>query len=247
MKNRFFILVTQRNAVAFIEKCLSSITAQTYKDYFVIIMDDYSDDGTWEIVQKYCAENENFQAIRNNSKQEYPCKNFITAINTFALNTDILALLSGDDWFYSDDVLKYLNEVYQDDNTWLTYGSFVAASGTWGKDFCKPLSNPRTYRRSRDWYTSHLITCRKKLWDKIRNEDLMYQGHYPNHSFDNAFMYPMVEMAGLKHTKFVEKILYVYNDQNPLNEINFKKDPGACGRERKYWSKQPMYDELKEL
>jgi len=75
----------------------------------------------------------------------------------------------------------------------------------------------------------------------------MYQGHYPNHSFDNAFMYPMVEMAGLKHTKFVEKILYVYNDQNPLNEINFKKDPGACGRERKYWSKQPMYDELKEL
>jgi hypothetical protein len=57
-------------------------------------------------------------------------------------------------------------------------------------------------------------------------------------------MYSMVEMAGLKHIKYIEKILYVYNDQNPLNEVNFKKDPGACGRERKYWSGRPIHDEL---
>lgn len=243
-QNRFIVLVTQYNAVQFIKKCLDSVMIQTYKNYIVPIMDDCSTDGTWEIVKQYP---EPFYGIRNDPKHEFCCRNFITAINVFAEDDDIIALLSGDDWLYSDDVLEYLNGVYQDDNIWLTYGSFVAASGTWGKDFCKPLINTQTYRRSGKWFTSHLITCRKRLWDKIRNQDLMYNGNYPNHSFDNAFMYPMVEMAGLKHTKFIEKILYVYNDQNPLNEINFKKDPGACGRERKYWSKQPMYDELKEL
>lgn len=244
MKNRFVIVVTQRNAAPFIGKCLDSVLNQTYKNYIVPIMDDCSDDGTWEIVKQYP---EPFYGIRNDPQHEFCCVNFITAINVFANDDDILVLLSGDDWLYSNDVLEYLNEVYQDDNIWLTYGSFVSSSGAIGADFCKPLVNTRTYRRSRQWYTSHLITCRKKLWNKINPKDLLYQGHYPNHSFDNAFMYPMVEMAGLKHTKYIKKILCVYNDQNPLCAENYKKDPGAFGRERKYWSRQPMYDELKQL
>ena len=243
-QNRFIVVVTQRNAVAFIKKCLDSVMMQTYKNYIVPIMDDCSDDGTWEIVKQYP---EPFYGIRNDPRHEFYCKNFITAINTFSERGDILALLSGDDWFYSNDVLEYLNGVYQDEDVWLTYGSFVSSSGAIGADFCKPLTDTRTYRRNHKWYTSHLITCRKELWDKIRNEDLLYHGNYPNHSFDNAFMYPMIEMAGLKHTKYIEKVLYVYNDQNPLCLENYKKDPGACMRERRYWSKRPMYDELTEL
>jgi glycosyltransferase involved in cell wall biosynthesis len=244
MKNRFLILVTQRDAVAFIRKCLDSIMAQTYKNYIVVIMDDCSTDGTWEIVQEYP---EPFYGIRNEPQHEYCCVNFIRGINAFAEEEDIIVLLSGDDWFYSNDVLEHLNEVYQDPNIWLTYGSFVSSSGAIGADFCKPLTDTRAYRRSGKWFTSHLITCRRRLWGKIKESDLLYQGHFPNHSFDNAFMYPMVEMAGLKHIKYIEKVLYVYNDENPLCAINFKKDPGAFGRERRYWSKRPMYDELRTL
>jgi len=165
MKNRFVIVVTQRNAAPFIGKCLDSVLNQTYKNYIVPIMDDCSDDGTWEIVKQYP---EPFYGIRNEPQHEFCCVNFITAINSFANDDDILVLLSGDDWLYSDDVLEYLNEVYQDDNIWLTYGSFISSSGAIGADFCKPLVNTRTYRRSRKWYTSHLITCRKKLWIEVK-------------------------------------------------------------------------------
>ena len=31
-------------------------------------------------------------------------------------------------------------------------------------------------------------------------------------------MFPMVEMAGEEHFKFVSSINYIYNDLNPLNE-----------------------------
>jgi glycosyltransferase involved in cell wall biosynthesis len=245
MKNRFIVLVTQRDAVSFIKKCLDSIMVQTYKNYIVPIMDDGSIDGTWEIIKTYPTP---FYGIHNYTPHIDYCRNFITGINAFAKEDDIIVLVSGDDYLYSDDVLEYLNGVYQDKDIWLTYGSFIASSGTWGKDFCKPLTDTRIYRRSHQWFTSHLITCRKKLWSKLNDKDLRYiDGRYPNHSFDNAFMYPMIEMTGLKHLKFIEKILYVYNDQNPLCAINFAKDPHACMRERKYWSKQPMYDELIEL
>lgn len=245
MKNRFMILVAQKDAVQFIKKCLDSVMSQTYKNYIVPVMDDCSTDGTWEIVKTYPAP---FYGIRNNEPRVNWCKNFIVGINTFAKENDIIVFLSGDDWLYSDDVLEYLNKVYQDKDVWLTYGSFIASSGTWGTDFCKPLEDTKTYRRSHQWITSHLITCRKRLWNRLNDKDLrLADGKYPNHSFDNAFMYPMVEMAGLKHIKYIKKLLMVYNDQNPLCAINYKKDPGACMRERKYWSQQPMYEELKEL
>ena len=241
MNNKFIILVTQRNAEPFIKKCLDSILSQTYKNYEVIIMDDASTDKTMEIVRKYP-----FQCIHNNVKHPYHCINFMAGINLVATDKeDIIILLSGDDWFYSDDVLEYLNGIYQED-IWLTYGNFVPSGGAYGP-YCQPIPNTREYRRSDLWVASHLVTCKKKLWDRIKHEDLLMDGHYPNNSFDCAFLYPMIEMAGYKHLKFIEKVLYVYNDNNPVAIENFKKDKRACLRERKYWKAKPSYPELKEL
>jgi len=247
MDNKFIILVTQRDAKPFIRKCLDSIVMQTYKNYFVIIMDDCSTDGTWEIIQEYTGKYDNFQAIRNDPKRTYQCKNFVAAINAFATKReDVIVFLSGDDWFYSDDVLEHLNRVYQDD-IWMTYGSFIPSSGKF-ESYCAQITDTRAYRRSRTWLASHLVTCKKKLWKRIRDEDLRYKnGEYPNNSFDCAFLYPMIEMSGLKHMKFIDKILYVYNDQNPIAEEHFKEDPGACGRERRYWTRRPQYKELRKV
>ena len=240
--NRFILLVTQRDAAPFIKRCLDSIVAQTYKNYFVIIMDDNSTDGTWEIIQTYP-----FQAIHTN-KQKYHCKNFVAGINAFATNReDIICFISGDDYLASDDVLEHLDRVYLNPDVWLTYGNFVPTSGEYGP-YCHALEDTRTYRRSGSWFTSHLITCKKKLWDKIDDKDLRYSdGNYPNNSFDLAFMYPMVEMAGLKHSRFIEKVLYMYNDRNPVAVEHFKEDPKACLRERQYWGKKNKYPELKSL
>lgn len=243
MYNRFIILVTQRNAAPYIRKCLDSVLMQTYKNYEVIIMDDDSDDGTWEIIQK---EYSLFQAIHT-SKQQYHIANFIAGINLMATDKeDVIAFLSGDDSLYSDDVLAYLNEVYQKE-IWLTYGNFIRTSGLHGKG-CFPILDTQSYRRSGNWFASHLVTCRKKLFDAIKKEDLLYvNGHYPNNSFDCAMLYPMIEMCGQKHMRFIDKVLYVYNDQNPVAHANYLRDKGACLRERKFWVAKPSYPELEEL
>jgi len=243
MDNRFIILVTQRNAEPYIRKCLDSIVSQTYKNYETIIMDDNSDDGTFEIIQKDYSQ---FQVIHT-PKQEYHIKNFIAGIRIGATDeNDIVVFLSGDDYFYGDDVLEYLNEQY-DENTWMTYGNFIRTSGLHGKG-CHPVVDTKNYRRSNQWLVSHLITCRRKLFDRIDDKDLRYiNGQYPNNSFDCAMIYPMVEMCGLKHLKFIDKVLYVYNDQNPVAIANYKRDPKACLRERKFWTQKPSYNELEEL
>jgi hypothetical protein len=66
---------------------------------------------------------------------------------------------------------------------------------------------------------SHIRTWRAFLWRKIKEEDLKDEnGEYWKVTGDLAFMFPMLEMSGEKHYRFIEDIMYVYNEQNPLND-----------------------------
>ena len=42
-------------------------------------------------------------------------------------------------------------------------------------------------------------------------------GGFYKYTFDQAMMYPMVEMAGQEHFVPIKKVLYVYNRLNPLS------------------------------
>ena len=132
--------------------------------------------------------------------------------------------VDGDDWLYDINVLNYLDKVYQDEEIYMTYGQYEPLSKSYS-DYCKPIPDIRTYRRSGEWLASHLRTVKRKLFDKINKDDLKQKdGDYYKCAGDTAYMYPIIEMAGKKHMKFIDKILYVYNDLNPGNEmkINMK-------------------------
>lgn len=236
--NKFKIIVTQYNAVDYIKKCMDSIMSQTYKNYEVIVMDDCSTDGTLDIVQKYPV-----YIIRNSVHNFVPYVNFQKAIKMFPEDKeDILVFLSGDDYFSGDDVLSHLNEVYQED-VWFTYGQFIPLSGNYG-EFCKPIPDTKTYRKSPIWHASHLITFKKWLWDLIKEDDFKHNGEYPKYAFDCAFIYPMIEMSGHEHIRFIRKVLYIYNDTNP--SCIYKVDPEGSIRCTNYFKNKPSYDQLIE-
>lgn len=233
--NRFIIMVSQYNAVKFIKKCLDSIQNQDYKNYSVVVRDNGSTDGTWDIVKTYP-----FNLVRNDVRIEDYFSDGPRDINKFVSSKeDIIVLVSGDDYLHDDFVLSYLNEIYQDD-IWFTYGQFVPLSGNYGP-YCKPIPDIKTYRKSGLWITSHLLTFKKHLWDLIEDKDLRYNGSYTRYAGDRAIVYPMIEMAG-KHVKFIDKVLYVYNDLNPSNIS--KVNPKESIEEAEYFIRQPSYREL---
>ena len=235
--NKFRIIVTQYNAADYIKKCMDSIMSQTHKNYEVVVMDDCSTDGTLNIIQKYPT-----YIIRNAFRTQIGYLNFQKGIKLFPENKeDILVLLSGDDYFPGADVLSHLNEVYQEDDVWMTYGQFIPLSGIYGV-YCQPIPNTRTYRKSPIWCVSHLITFKKWLWDLIKEEDFKYNGEYPKYAFDAAFLYPMIEMSGHKHIRFIRKVLYIYNDLNPA--CIYKLDPEGSIKCTDYFKNKPSYNEL---
>ena len=221
--NKFNVIVPVYNAEKYIGRCLESILEQDYPYFRVIVIDDCSTDNTYDKILEYG----DIFSIRNNKRQG-ALANIVEGIKIFS--EDIIVTVDGDDFLKTDYVLSYLNTVYTTD-VWMTYGSFIPVSERY-KNTCQPFDHimapcdagylvknsvtPATYRKSPFWVTSHLRTFRKQLWDRIKDEDLRDEdGNHYQTAGDLAFMYPMIEMAD-NHVRFIDKILYVYNDLNPI-------------------------------
>ncbi len=227
---KFTVIVPVYNGAEYIHECLHSIYMQEFKNFTVVIVDDASTDGTADLARtysKYVRHNVIENEVHNGSALENIKKGM-----TLSDKDDIIVTVDGDDKLADNKVLSYLNALYHDD-VWMTYGSFLPLSGKY-KNTCQPLDKIHsfdefgnwvdaslttdTYRKSRLWCTSHLRTFRRGLWDRIKDEDLRDEsGEYFKVAWDLAFMYPMIEMAG-DHVKFIDKILYLYNDLNPQND-----------------------------
>lgn len=95
----FKIIIPNYNNEKWLDKCLSSIFNQTYKEFEVIVVDDLSTDGSLEIIKKYPvklikADHKVYNGgarnigIRVKSKEPYTM------------------FIDSDDWLYSNDVLE---------------------------------------------------------------------------------------------------------------------------------------------
>lgn len=219
--NKFNVIVPVYNSENWIGQCIDSILSQDYPHYDIFVIDDCSTDRTWDIIKRYSV------CATRNSMRVGALENIVRGIKL--IGSDIIVTVDGDDYLADDKVFSYLDSVYTED-IWMTYGSFLPVSGKY-KNTCQAFDKIRTpceegwlvdakttpaeYRKSGFWVTSHLRTFRKTLWDKIKDKDLRDDdGEYFKVAWDLAFMYPMIEMAD-SHVKFIDKILYIYNDLNP--------------------------------
>lgn len=247
INNKFIVIVPAYNAEKYIGKCLESILTQDYKNYELVVIDDCSTDNTYKIINNVRVKHiKKFVVYKNDNRLGSALGNIIKGIRLLSNNKeDIIVTIDGDDFLYNNKVLFYLNKAYQNKNIYMTYGQFIPLSGAYGK-FCKPIINTQEYRNSGNWYASHLRTFKNKLWYKINDVDLRSKdGEYFKVAWDAAFIYPMIEMCGVKHMKFIDETLYVYNDLNPNNDMKINmKEQSETGKEIR---KKLIYDEIGEI
>jgi glycosyltransferase involved in cell wall biosynthesis len=211
------IVTTLYNCENYIEQCLASIMGQTHKNFKCYITDDLSTDNSVKLVKKMIEGDDRFILIQNTEKLYQP-GNYDQVIrnNPDIGDNEIIVEIDGDDWLPTSKVLEKIHQIYLDDNVWITNGSFRYSNGTNG--FSSKQNLDIDLRKSR-MTCSHMRTWRAFLWRKIKQEDLKDENdEYWKVTGDLAFMFPMLEMSGEEHYKFVEDTMYVYNEQNPLND-----------------------------
>ena len=52
------VIIPVYNTSAYLQECVDSVLAQTFQDFEVIIVDDCSTDGSWELVNRLYGEND---------------------------------------------------------------------------------------------------------------------------------------------------------------------------------------------
>ncbi len=204
---------------------LKTIFAQDYSNYEIRYVDDNSTDGQQDVIRTYVNQKNLWPKFkyRTNTKRLGALQNQYEEIMKCNDN-DIIIIVDGDDGLANTGVFKYLNEVYSDPNVWLTYGQFKHLSnGQVG--FCRAMPEDvykNNFFRGYKHIPSHLRTCRAWLFKRIKKEDLMINGEFLQMTGDMATWVPMIEMASRGHFRFISKVLYTYNDMNPISD--HKKD-----------------------
>ena len=73
---RISIGVPFHNVEEYLPQCLDSIFRQTFTDFEVIMVDDGSTDGSFEICQKYVAKDSRFKLFHQENHPSYALNNY---------------------------------------------------------------------------------------------------------------------------------------------------------------------------
>lgn len=137
-------------------------------------------------------------------------------------DNEIVVVLSGDDWFADDQVLKRLNELYSSNQVWMTHGGSVEyiSNALSSSPISQTIIDSNAFRTIES--PTHLCSFRSWLFKKINVTDLLFGGKFFPMAWESAIMYPMIEMAGERHA-YIQEISHVHNQSSSLNYT--KLDP----------------------
>lgn len=219
--NHISIVISTRNSVNYISKCLESAISQNYSDYQIIFLDAESNDGTYEKAKEFEYKFKNISILRN-EKRKYQGEN-IRIGTEMSPEKSIIVTLDGDDWFPHNNVLSKINSIYNEKDCWMTYGTYVEYPyrdvSMHYYEYPIEVRKNKTFRQYA-WLASHLRTFRRELFLKINIEDMKdpLTNDFVSMAPDLSFQFPMLEMCGIDKSVYISDILYVYNAENPLSE-----------------------------
>lgn len=220
---KFKIVVPSYNCEDYIVASLKSIANQREEEYEVFVVDDASEDGTTELIKKFCHKYDEFSFERRDENHG-PLASTVFGIDKLDPDPDdVVITVDGDDWLAHEGVLKTVRETHEETDCLLTYGQYVKhPSGITPPHHQRPypehVRENRSYREEDVIYYTHLRTFRHKLWDNLDKDDLKNEkGEYYSAGGDIAYTFPLLEMAG-DRVEYIDEVLYVYNVENPLNE-----------------------------
>lgn len=224
MLKKIVVVIPSYNNVCWYERNLASVISQDYPKFRVIYTDDLSTDKTGELVEKYLnkhKQKDKFKLICNKERKG-AMRNLYDMIHSCD-DEEIIVTLDGDDWFAHSGTLRKVNKAYQDDNVWMTYGSYIDSSN--GHRGCaKPVPqhviDKNAFRRHQ-WCFSHLRTFKAGIFKKLPESDFKINDKWMASAWDLPIMFGIAELSG-NRIRHIHDILYVYNNGNPISDYKVR-------------------------
>jgi glycosyltransferase involved in cell wall biosynthesis len=211
---RFIIIIPFHNAHDVLGECLDSVIAQKYKNWVAVCADDHSDDSSLDLVPS----ESRFIKLRT-EKRITALANIYHAILNSGIeyqDEDVVCILDGDDKFLQPEALEVVAGYYRSrPNCLVTYGQYVASNGNPGH--CKRYTRDEfDDLRNKSFRASHLLTFKWKLYKEFLRQDPEVNsykdenGEFFTMTYDQALIFPLMEIAGYPNVVFNDKPIYWY-------------------------------------
>lgn len=112
------VVVPNYNKVEFIEECLQSLVAQSHENWRCVVIDGYSDDGSWEVIQEYANRDDRFDLYQLDRIGLYKSWNF----GLEKVKSPYFAVLTSDDVWASNWLEEAVSSLVEHDQA-------IAAAG----------------------------------------------------------------------------------------------------------------------
>lgn len=229
-ESKFVIISPFWNCKDYIGRCIASVAAQDYDNYQHYLIDDASDDGSYDAAKNYIDQlpediKSKFHLIKNTTRNGSAVANQITTIKSLNLeDNDIVVLLDGDDCLMAQyDIFTYYNELHKHSD--FIYGSCwseVDNIPLISQPYPPDVKNSKSYRQYMfNWrmpYT-HLRTMKAKLIKDIPESKFKDNaGNWFKAGGDNSTFYLPLENCDPSRVTVNSDLTCSYNDRNPLND-----------------------------
>ncbi|MBS6600274.1 MAG: glycosyltransferase family 2 protein [Clostridium sp.] len=215
------IIIPVYNVEEYIEECLKSILAQTYKDIELLIVDDGSTDNSLGLIREY--ENK-FKKIRIFTQQNKG----VSEARNLALNYvsgEFVLYIDPDDFLEPNMIEKMVNkaEKYNSDITICGYYLYYSKDNANNKIFTYGINENKTLSSLEVIDMMLNYKLQGQLWNKLFKKDLLINNNFkfePGRYIQDIF--PVFKMV-LKSSNitFIDEPLYYYR-QRMSSTVNKK-------------------------
>jgi glycosyltransferase involved in cell wall biosynthesis len=175
MKNLISVIIPTYNRNKKLKRALESVINQSYFKWEVIVVDNYSNDGTQEMIKKFNNPKIQFYKFFN--------KGVIAASRNFAIRKSkgtILAFLDSDDW-WTEDKLYYSNKYFNKGYKFLYHDMRIKKKNqffTRKIGYCRNLAVNQfeDLKENGPAFATSSVIIEKKLFSKVKlfNENKKY-------------------------------------------------------------------------
>lgn len=169
------VIIPVFNGEQFLDRCLSSITNQSYKDIEIIVINDGSTDNTKAICKNYSQNDQRIKVIHKDNEGVSTARNIGLDIAT----GDYIYFADADDYVLQDSIENFINKAMTSSAEIIVAEYYIAS------DSHKMKISPKEFNDKKSFLCSILSgTNHSALWNK-----LFKKGLFDNIRFNNNIFY----------------------------------------------------------
>jgi len=215
---RYHFIVSGWNCSPWAVDCINSIIHQeTRKDFDIFVIDDASDDDTYEQLIQNFGQHPKIYIFKNKENRGAAYSRYI-CINNGIIKAEDVCMLVGLDDTLAPNCLERVAIEYEKNGAQVTFGNWKNYD-----DWKHPLQDylPETYEK-RDFFKyqfncTALNTFKAKLYWDIPKSDWIIDGQWIKNCTELPTMWGVMERAKFGSIKKIKDFIYLYNNKNTRN------------------------------